>query len=141
MGQIKAYISHSIRGKFGIGATAEQMEVNNQRAIDFGKLCNKEFPQIKWYIPGEHDELVMIAFDKGYMTEKIILDIDCAIIDKCQFMLVFSPDDYISRGMQIEIDHCNFTHKKIISAVNGGFDAYWNRLKESINCYLTTLMR
>lgn len=117
------------------------MEANNQKAIEFGKLCRKAFPHINWYIPGEHDELVMIAFDKGYMTEKTILDIDCAIIDKCQFMLVFSPDDHISRGMQIEIGHCNRTNKRIISAVNGNFHEYWKRLQESINCYLTILMR
>ena len=141
MSKLKAYISHSIRGKFGVNATREQMETNNRKAIEFGKVMKGLFPHIDWYIPGEHDELVMIAFEKGYMTEKIILDIDCAIIDRCQFMLIYSPDDYISRGMQIEVDHCVFTHKHIISAMNGNRDCYVARLEEAINCYLTTLMR
>lgn len=139
--QIKAYISHSIRGKFGINATCEQMEVNNQKAIAFGKFIREAFPAIEWYIPGDHDEFVLYAYLKKYINEKQILDIDCAIIDTCNFMLIYSPDDHISRGMQIEIDHCTKSHKQVLSAVDGDYSQYIQALVEATNCYLVTLMR
>ncbi len=141
MGQIKAYISHSIRGKYGVDATDEQMEENNRRAIEFGKLMRKEFPNVNFYVPGDRDEFVVIAYRKKFLTEKQLLEVDCAIIDECNFMLVYSPDDYISRGMKVEIDHCVYTHTPVISAVDGTYDEYIAKLIQAINCYLVTLMR
>lgn len=117
------------------------MKVNNDRAISFGELICHEFPNIYWYIPGEHDEFVLIAYKNKLLTEEQILSIDCEIIDTCNFMLVFSPDDYISRGMKVEIDHCMYKHIPIISAVDGNYEEYITRLKYSINCYLTSCMR
>ena len=141
MGQIKAYISHSIRGKSEEGATNKEREINSKKACEFGALMRKEFPNIEWYIPGEHQEIDTIAYRKGYMTEEQILDIDCEIINGCNFMVVYSPDDYISKGMQIEIDHCVRTHVSIISAVDGNYDEYVKRIIHAINCYLTSCMR
>lgn len=138
---IKAYISHSIQGKWGVNATAEQMRSNNEKAKKFGRFLAEAFPSIEWYVPGEHDEFVMIAHKKGYITRKQILDVDCGIINGCNFMVVFSPDDYISRGMQVEVDHCQKTGKRIISAVDGNYHEYCQRIVEAINCYLITLMR
>lgn len=140
--QIKAYVSHPIRGKYGINATHQQMVDNNNKAIKFGIFIKKTFPAIQWYVPADHNELVIIAFEKGYLNEGTILDIDCSIIDTCNFMLVFSPDDYISRGMKIEINHCTKTHKTIVQTpLDGNYDEYIKNLVEAVNCYLITLMR
>lgn len=134
-------VSHSIRGKMGKDATLEYMAENNRKAIEFGSLMAKEFPAIDWYVPGEHDEFVLVAYTKGYLTEKQILDIDCEIINKCNFMIVYSPDDYVSKGMQTEIDHCVKSHIPVISAVDGSYEQYIKRLIYAINCQLVLLMR
>jgi len=139
--KIRAYVSHSIRGKHGNKATNKQMEENNKKAIDFGELLNKEFPNIDFYVPAEHDELVLIAYRKGYMTEKQILDVDCDIISRCNFLIVFAPDDYISKGMQIEIDHAVFNSIPVISAIDGSYEQYFKRIVYAINCYLTSMLR
>ena len=139
--KIRAYISHSIRGKMGKDATNEYMEANNQKAIEFGKLMSKEFPTVDFYVPGAHDELVLIAYRKGYLTEEQILDVDCEIISKCNFMVVYSPDDYVSKGMQVEIDHCVKHHIPVISAIDGSYDEYIKRIIYAINCQLVSMMR
>jgi hypothetical protein len=117
------------------------MEANNAKAIEFSKFIRKAFPAIQWYVPGDHDEIVQIAFEKNYLDADKILDIDCSIIDTCNFMLIFAPDDYISGGMKIEIDHCTKTHKQVLSAIDGNYDQYIQALVEAVNCYLVTLMR
>ena len=139
MGQIKAYISHRISD--GGDDVDTSMEENCKRAIEFGKLICKEFPNIEWYVPADHEAFVHIAYVKKLLTIPQILEVDCEIIDGCNFMLVYSPDDYISRGMKIEIDHCVYTHTPVISAVDGSYDEYIARLIQAVNCYLVTLMR
>ena len=141
MSKIRAYVSHSIRGKFGKAATEEQMEANNQKAIKFGRLLANEFPNVGFYVPGEHDEFVLIAYRWGVLTEKQILDIDCEIVSRCGFLIAYAPDDYVSKGMQIEIDHCVFNKIPVISAVDGSYDEYVKRILYAINCYLTSMLR
>lgn len=139
--KIRAYISHTIRGKYGKDATDKQRKENSERCILFSTALRNEFPNIDFYVPGEHYEIDTIAYRKNYMTEDQILDIDCTIISKCNFLVVFSPDDYISKGMQIEIDHAVSNSIPIISAVNGGYEEYCKRIVYAINCYLMTIMR
>lgn len=123
---IKIYVSHSIRGKFGAAAIEEQMIANCEKAIQFGKLLRLNFPQVKWYIPAEHEEFVQIAYQKGCLTETEILDIDCEILKTCNGLLVYMPDDYISHGMQMEISYAaknNIPHVLIK-------EQQWNRIRE-----------
>lgn len=101
---MRIYISHSIRGKFGIKATKEQMTKNCKKAIKLGKWLRENFPDIIWYVPAIHDEFVSIAYIRGYMTEEQILNVDCELIKGCSALLVYSPDNYISGGMKTEID-------------------------------------
>lgn len=101
---IKVYVSHSIRGKFGKNATSEQMTENCEKAKRFGEWLKSHFPEIEWYIPAEHDDFIRIAYLKGYVTDKQILDVDCDILKEHNGLLVYAPDDYISEGMKIEID-------------------------------------
>jgi hypothetical protein len=137
----RAYVSHSIRGKHGKDATDEQMEENNEKAKAFGRLLSKEFPTIDFYVPGEHDELVLIAYRKDYLTEEQILDVDCDIVSRCNFLIVYSPDDYISRGMQVEVDHAVRNNIPIISAIDGSYEQYVKRIIYAINCHLISMMR
>lgn len=141
MSKIRAYVSHSIRGKFGSTATSEQMEANNQKAIDFGKQLAIEFPNIAFYIPGAMDKFVKPAWDMGYLTIEQILNVDCDIISRCNFIVVFSPDDYISKGMKVEIDHAVLNKIHVIVAVDGSYEEYVQRIIYAINCHLVSMLR
>ena len=141
MGKIKAYISHSIAGKYAEKATTEQKLANCDKAILFGEQLAKEFPSIDFYIPGKHEIFVITAFRKNYLTLEQVLDIDCNIVSQCNFIVVFSPDDYISKGMQIEIDHAVFNSIPVISAIDGSYEEYFQRIIYAINCHLTSMLR
>ena len=141
MSKIRAYCSHSIRGKYGNAATEEQMQANNQKAIEFGKQLATEFPTIDFYIPGAVDEFVKPAFDKGYLTLKQILDVDCDIISRSNFIVIFAPDDYISGGMKVEIDYATLHNIPIISAIDGTYEEYYKKIVCAINCHLISMLR
>lgn len=104
---IRVYCSHSIRGKMGKNATDEHMKANNDKAIEFGKKLRSAFPSINFYVPGDHDEFVLIAFLDKYINETQILAVDCKIVQRCNFLIAYSPDGFISGGMQVEIDYAN----------------------------------
>jgi hypothetical protein len=139
--KIRAYISHTIRGKQGVGATNDERREASERAIVFGNALRKEFPNIDFYIPGEHHEIDTLAYRKGYMTEEQILDIDCEIILRCSFIIVFSPDDYISKGMKIEIDYAVENNIPVVVAVDGDYDSHFRKIVYGINCHLTSMMK
>jgi hypothetical protein len=141
MAKIKAYISHSIRGKMGVDATEEYMRANNEKAIKFGKRLANEFPTVDFYVPGEHDEFVLIAYQKKYLTEEQILEIDCDIVQQCNFLIAYTPDDYVSRGMQVEIDYAVNAHIPVLSVVDGDEKEYFKRMCHAINCQLMSMMR
>lgn len=103
--KIRVYISHSIRGKHGKNATKKQMAVNNEKAKLFYYSLKRFYPTLDFYCPGEHDEFVLIAYEKGFLTEEQILSVDCEIILSCNLLLNYSPDRYISRGMKVENDY------------------------------------
>lgn len=117
------------------------METNNKKAIDFGKQLIKEFPDVDFYIPGEHDEFILIAYRKEYLTEKQILSVDCDIVLRCNFLVVFAPDDYISSGMKIEIDHAVANNIPVILAVDGDYNSHFRKIVYGINCHLVSMMR
>lgn len=103
--QIKVYVSHSIRGKKGIKATKEDMRHNNTLAIVFGQALRRKFSKTEFYVPGDHDEFVLLAYLKKYINVKQMLEIDCDIVSSCNLLLNYSPDGYISRGMTVENDY------------------------------------
>lgn len=141
MSKIRAYITHPIRNKNTYTATKEEKNKNSERAVIFGKAIRIEFPTIDFYIPGEHIEIDNIAIDKNYLTDKQILDIDCTILSKCNFIVVFAPDDYISKGMKVEMDYAIKYNIPIISAVDGSYEEYCKRIVYAINCHLTSMIR
>jgi len=111
--KIRIYLSHPIRGYKRTNATDEYMIKNNQAAIHLGEELKAYFfdwytqdgmPQIELYIPGEHDEFVLLAYQKGFLSETEILDVDCAIIDRCDILLAWKNPIH-SNGMQREMKH------------------------------------
>jgi len=104
---IRAYVSHSICGKMGKDATEEYMKANNDKAIILGKQLKELFPSVDFYVPGDHDEFVMIAYRKGLLSIAQILEVDCVIVGKCNVLIAYAPDMFVSSGMQTEIDYAH----------------------------------
>ncbi len=105
-----AYVSHSIRGKLGVNATPESMAENNRLAHEAAVLMRCILPEVHLYVPGEHDEVISLLYQDDRLKEGDILWADCEIIRGCAFLIAWSPGDFISIGMQIEINFAH-THK------------------------------
>jgi len=118
MNKIKVYISHSIQGRKGKDATHEDMVENNLRASTFGAVLSCKFPHIGFYVPGDHDEFVMIAFESGILTIDQILEVDCKILSKRHILLNYIPDQYISGGMLKENMYAQENGIPILMAVD-----------------------
>ena len=106
---IRAYLSHAIRGSKGEDATEQDMVDNNQLAIAFADKLRQMWPRLDLYVPAEHDEFVVTAYKMGVLNEDEILDVDTKMLDKRDLLIVFIPDGYTSRGMQVEIAYAR-TH-------------------------------
>lgn len=101
--KLSAYLSHSIRGIKGEAATQEDMDVNNQKAIDAASQIRRYFPGFDLYVPAEHDEVLNILYQTDAVTIGGILDADCEVIRRRNFLIVYVPDGFISNGMRVEI--------------------------------------
>lgn len=111
---MRAYLSHSIRGKKGKDATVEDMGANNRRAITFANQIRTYFPRLDLYVPAEHDEFVLHAYQQGFLGEREILQVDCMIVHSCNVLIAYAPDGYISRGMQVEIDYAQANNIPVV---------------------------
>ncbi len=100
----RAYVSHSIRGKLGVNATPASMAENNAKAHEAAVLMRCILPEIHLYVPGEHDEVISLLYQDRRLKEEDILWADCQIVANCAFLLVWSPDQFISTGMGIETE-------------------------------------
>ena len=102
---MRVYMSHSIRGKLGNAATPASLQENCLAAIETGEEIRKACPWANIYIPAEHEDFVQKAYDKKYMTEKQILEIDCDIIAECDILIVYVPaGDELQGGRKVEHD-------------------------------------
>ena len=112
---INAYLSHPICGSIGLKATREQKMEKCEDALAKASLIQLEFAlDINLYIPAHHEPFVCRAWEKDYLTNDQILEIDCDIISDCGMLLVYCPDIYPSNGMEIEIKHAQKENKPII---------------------------
>ncbi len=130
---IKFYLSHSIRGKHGKDATHAQQEHNCQEAINIANtICDTlQHANLEVYCPAEHEDFVQRAYDKGYITEKQILDVDCAIIDNCDGVIIYVPDgDTLQGGRLVEYNHAVKTKKPV---------CVFHKVEQAIE-YLTALI-
>jgi len=96
--------SHPIRGAKGKEATDKDMEQNNQRAIAVGKALEILVPYLDIYIPGEHDEFVVLAYKSGKLSEDSLLAVDCEILAKRDLLIVYDWQGGLSNGMITEIN-------------------------------------
>ena len=111
---MKVYLSHSIRGKYGNNATALQMKANCNAIIRVGEQIRETIPRLDLYIPAESEEFVAIALKKEYISIDEILDVDCTIIDNCDAVIVYIPDgDVLQGGRLIEYNHAIKTKKPV----------------------------
>jgi len=113
MSKLTVYICHNIRGIKGDNATAEDMLINNNNAINFAMTLRNLFPNIDFYVPAEMDKfLVSHTISPVWIVEQLLV-LDCAIIDHRDLLLVWIPDQYISNGMMVELLHASIINKKI----------------------------
>ena len=111
---MKVYLSHSIRGKYGNDATALQMKANCDVIKVIGEQIREAIPRLDLYIPAEHEDFVGIAYQKHFITEKHILDVDCEIINGCDAVIVYIPEaDELQGGRMIEYKHAIRTKKPV----------------------------
>lgn len=104
--KIRFYLSHPIRGSKGKDATHVDMKENCDKAILIANLIRNAFPSIEIYCPAEHEDFVLLAYQKHYLSEKQILDVDCAIICGCEGVLVYVPEgDKLQGGRKVECDY------------------------------------
>jgi hypothetical protein len=100
---MRCYFSHPIRGKKGKDATREDMDTNNQLAKSAANQIRSFFREIDFYVPAEHDEFVMEAYTQRSLTIEQILEADKTIVRKCDFLVAYMPEDYLSNGIIKEI--------------------------------------
>ena len=108
---MKAYLSHAIRGKLSNKCSAQQLKENCERAIEIANQIREACPWLDLYVPAEHEDFVKKAYDKKYITEKQILDIDCEILLERDNIIIFIPEgDKLQGGRLVEhdfaIDQC-----------------------------------
>lgn len=105
---LRAYFSHPIRGTKGAASTDADIQENIGRATRVVADLRQKFGKgVQIYFPGEQDEFVITAYNKEYITENQILDVDCEIISKRDCLLIWTWEEEISGGMQIEFDFAN----------------------------------
>ena len=146
---INAYLCHHIRGPKGDASTPEERDQNRADAVrvaDNITLSIDNFmPGINIYCPGNNDTWVEVAYARKILTMDKILEIDCAIIDTMDCMLVYDKYKGHSRssGMKTEIDHCEKVGVPVFSfEIDGVQPSMWcieqiakfiNSLKERTN--------
>ena len=125
----RAYMCHSIRGRKGVDATEAEMNANNNKAIEAGERLRWEHPELDVYVPGDHDEFIMIGYKNGVLTETEILDIDCGIVERRDVIIMYTEDGYLSRGMITEVEYAK-KHKKEVWWYDG------ERLCKNSSCFV-----
>lgn len=113
MNKVTAYFSHSIRGKKGKDATDEDMERNCNTAMRVATWIRESISGIDLYIPAEHEDFVAIAYKDKYLTEKQILEIDCKILKRQDFHIVYEVDEWLGGGIEVEINAAKKYRKPI----------------------------
>lgn len=102
---MRTYLSHSIRGKLGNACPPDQLKKNCEAAKVTAQLIRNSCPWLDLYVPAEHENFVQKAFDKKYITEKQILDIDCDILAECDNIVIWVPaGDELQGGREVEHD-------------------------------------
>jgi len=112
----KGYLSHYIRGPKGLHATREDMDKNRAMASLVAKRLEILVPKLELYVPADNDQFVDFGYRAGLLSEDLILDVDCHIIDQLDYVLFHDPCNcmFESRGMKREYEHTIETGKPFI---------------------------
>ncbi len=103
--RMRTYLSHSIRGKLGSKCSPDQLKKNCEAAKVIAQAIRNSCPWLDLYVPAEHETFVKKAYDKKYMTEKQVLDVDCDIIAECDILIIHVPaGDELQGGRLVEHD-------------------------------------
>ena len=133
--KVFGYFSHHIRGIKGDDATPAEREANCAICREVAHKIMDDFPEIDLYVPADHEEFPSLAMDLGYMDEAgAILAVDCAIIGQRDFVIAHYKDNFVSNGMQVEIDYAVDNRTPLFPFIN------YNRIvKERLEKFLTNL--
>jgi hypothetical protein len=75
-------------------------------AANVKELLFRERPDIEldFYIPADHEDFVQIGYERKLLSEKVILQIDCLIIqERCDATVVYVPQwDKLQGGRKTE---------------------------------------
>ena len=111
MSKITAYLSHHIRGPKGDQSTQEDRDNNREDAGVARQAIEWVHPKLNIYCPGEGDLWAGVAMRRGLLTIEQVLEIDCAIIDTMDCVLIYDRYNHMSGGMMVEKKHCCDTSK------------------------------
>jgi hypothetical protein len=104
--KVRAYLSHPIRGTLSVISEEERevlMAYNNEKAIWWGQEIRKVIgPNLDLYIPAEHEDFVMPALYKGFLTVNQVLEIDCEIVSQQDLLILANWELKLSEGMRQE---------------------------------------
>lgn len=104
MKKVSAYFSHSIRGRKGKDATSAYMKRNCDAAVKMAVWIRDNVPELDLYVPAEHEDFVLIAYEDKYLTEEQILEIDCKILSDLDILIVYEVKGWLGGGIGVEID-------------------------------------
>lgn len=107
MSMVTAYFSHTIRGKKGIKATLEDMDANCVKAQVVADWIRVNIPNLKLYVPAEHEDFVQRCYTEKLLTEQQILAVDCQILAVQDLHIVLMEDGWLGGGIAVEIDAAN----------------------------------
>ena len=67
-----AYFMAAVRGPDGESVTDEEKAANVQKGIEVGDWLKKKLPQIDWYIPHDHEEVIHKLWRGGVSGPTIV---------------------------------------------------------------------
>ena len=104
--KIKFYLSHPIRGSKGKDATPDDMQKNNETAKVIAKYLHENITiPVDIYVPAEMDDfLIPRGISPVYVVNEL-LALDKKIINLCDAIMIYAPEDIISSGCKVELDH------------------------------------
>ncbi len=105
----RVYLSHPIMGVEAMESTEETIAKNCRKAIEYGEQLRKNYPDVEFYIPAEHEAFVHRAYKMGCLSIDQILEIDCDIISDCDMVILYNHEGVLSNGMKIEAEFA-YTH-------------------------------
>jgi len=104
------YLGHPIRGKmssYGKENTGTYLYENSNcaQAIQNVRWLRQEFPEVRWYCPGETETPIQLAHKMGFLTVSQILKVDFTIIKTmCSGAVLHKWE--VSRGLAAEQEKC-----------------------------------